>query len=109
MQSDEIRVVVLPGNVIYRGEQKIGPGEELDIAETELMRLSGIVEPVEGPGQGGETNPLVDAIENLDPDKNNELVWTKSGKPQVSALAEIVGHAVSAKERDQAWEEFCNP
>ncbi|MCG9624637.1 HI1506-related protein [Vibrio mediterranei] len=46
---------------------------------------------------------LVEAIKLLDP--SNKAHFTSGGKPQTDVLAELMGDKVSAKERDEAWEE----
>lgn len=39
-----------------------------------------------------------------DPNKEDESLWTKGGKPDVKALASLLGYEISAAERDAAWE-----
>ena len=66
----------------------------------------------DGSGKGGEKKPepsdpaarqaaITAAIGLLD--SNHEANWTKSGQPDATALTEIVGWQVSAKERSEAW------
>lgn len=45
---------------------------------------------------------LVDLIGHIDID--DKPMWTNGGKPQTSALENMHGGSVSAKERDTAWE-----
>jgi len=39
-----------------------------------------------------------------DPERTDEEVWTKAGKPDVKALELLLGLDISAAERDAAWE-----
>lgn len=45
---------------------------------------------------------IVSAIGELD--KDNVSNWTTGGKPQIPAIQEITGWALTGKERDAAWE-----
>lgn len=47
---------------------------------------------------------LVSLIHELDVD--DQSMWTTSGKPQASALENLHGGSVSAKERDAAWDAY---
>ncbi len=47
---------------------------------------------------------LSDAFDLLE--EGNKAHWTKDGKPEVKALADILGRNVSAKERDEAWNKY---
>lgn len=47
---------------------------------------------------------LIAAIGTLD--KNDAAHFTADGKPSANVLKEILGEAVSAEERDLAWEEY---
>lgn len=47
---------------------------------------------------------IEEAFAYLEPD--NEAHFTKSGKPDVKALEEILGRKVTAGERDQAWDAY---
>ncbi|WP_413206722.1 hypothetical protein [Rhodospirillum sp. A1_3_36] len=51
-----------------------------------------------------EAGDLVTAIGQLNP-KNSEH-FTKAGLPEVKALSEVAGRAVTAQERDAAWAAF---
>ena len=44
---------------------------------------------------------IVDAMTDLSPD-----AFGKDGKPAVKILEEILGHPVSAAQRDQAWAQY---
>lgn len=44
---------------------------------------------------------IIDAIGTLDP--ANEDLWLRDGKPDTNAIAEIIGWAVTAGERNAAW------
>ena len=63
----------------------------------------------EDPAQdGGERADLIrqavlDMMES-DPEREDETAWTKSGKPDVKALSDMVGFEVSAAERDAAFD-----
>ena len=45
---------------------------------------------------------ILEAIDELD--RNNPELWTRSGKPQVSALEAVLGFDINSAERDAAWE-----
>lgn len=59
--------------------------------------------PAPPPAPAAEVSDLVRAIRALDPD--DPAHWTKSGKPDATALTERLGRQVSAAERDEAWAE----
>ncbi len=42
-------------------------------------------------------------------DKNDKTVWTKDGRPNTSALSELLGWLVNGAERDRAWAELNKP
>lgn len=52
---------------------------------------------------------LVDAIRTLD--REDTSVWTKDGRPRVSALEATLGRDIRAAERDAAWDAYklCAP
>lgn len=56
---------------------------------------------VDGGGNGNALS-IAEAIMQLDP--NNEAHFTRSGKPEVKALAALLGENVSAAERDEVWD-----
>jgi len=76
---------------------------DLDIGEPLLGdgTLAEVSQDSDGPGRD---DLLQLAIQSLDPENNDH--FTNSGKPQATALAEIIKTPVSAAERDAAWEQF---
>jgi len=71
----------------------------------------------EGAGKGADPGPspaaaadedrhqaIVDVIAVLDPE--DAQLWTKSGAPVVAALERVLGHDITAAERDAAWEGY---
>jgi hypothetical protein len=54
--------------------------------------------------QGTVPGTLIEAIALLDP--ANVDHFTSTGKPQIDALETLLGHKVTAAERDAAWETF---
>jgi hypothetical protein len=54
--------------------------------------------------QGSVPDTLATAIALLDP--ANVDHFTSTGKPQIDALETLLGHKVTAAERDEAWETF---
>lgn len=59
---------------------------------------SGVV----GKGDVSKPDTVVAAIKLLDPE--NKDLFTQGGKPTTEALSELMGRAVTATERDSAWE-----
>lgn len=53
---------------------------------------------------GAVPSTLIEAIALLDPANVDHFLG--SGKPSVEALEKLLGHAVTAAERDEAWETF---
>jgi len=53
-------------------------------------------------GEALQLQKVIYAIGQLE--KGNEAHWTKTDKPEVKPLTEIVGFKVSAALRDQAWD-----
>lgn len=47
---------------------------------------------------------IIEAIGMLKEGKKEH--WTQGGKPEVKALEEILGHDITAKERDEAFDKF---
>ncbi len=107
-ESNETLVLVGKGHVIETGKEIIPPGDTFLCREEDLPRLLklGVVSIVE---EAVESQPrldmLVTAIGELDPNQENDENWTKSGKPQVSALEALLGVTdISAAERDEAYD-----
>lgn len=93
--------------VVYNGTAYPAGGDiELDEATAgPLLKGGAIGEPeASGPDAGGGTGGLERVVEAIAaiPDDDPEL-WTKSGKPQVGAIAAVLGEAVTAAQRDEAW------
>ena len=91
------------------------PGASLSLGKDEADRMIGRGHAIEATGAGAPaaepakkpkgdklTAALVEAIGGLN--KDDEDLWTGSGKPNVNALEAVLGYAVSAAERDGAWD-----
>lgn len=95
---------VVIGPLRHDGKRyQAGETVELTPAQAAPLLRDGVVV-----GRHAEAEPetleerILDAIDELDPDNKDH--WTNDGKPDATALAEIVGERVSAKLRDQVWE-----
>ena len=81
------------------------PGTVLEgLSERELADLAGMVEEA-GPDAPPAATPrqaLADMLAR-DPERSDEELWTRSGKPLAAALSAACGRPVSAQERDEAW------
>jgi hypothetical protein len=47
---------------------------------------------------------LSNAISGLE--KTDQSLWMKDGRPRTEALSATVGHRITAKQRDQAWQQW---
>ncbi len=105
---ESFKVEVCEGHVVYHGDDIVAPGEsfEADAATARKLLNSEVVVLAELEEEKPGNDPLVAAIGGLDPDKSNGEFWTKSGKPQTSALEKRVGLMVSARDRDAAWKRY---
>ncbi|MDO6542815.1 HI1506-related protein [Photobacterium sanguinicancri] len=54
--------------------------------------------------QINEQITLISAISQLDPENPDH--FTTGNKPQVDALSKLVGHSVTASQRDDAWADY---
>ncbi len=90
-------------------KKKYMPGDsvELDVDLAAPLMEAKSISPMLSDDPFGEVTALDKAlghaIELLDPDKKNKADWTRSGMPQVKALAEIMGEDISAGLRDTAY------
>lgn len=75
-----------------------------------LLEAGAISGPIGAAAGVAPTDPqerlaaIVTAIGSLNTD--NEDLWLKDGKPDVSAISEALGWTVSAAERNAAWEQI---
>lgn len=105
-------------NLVVNGET-IADGGSCEVGDAEAKALidRGLAKPDDGrEEEAGESGADADrhaqilaAIRDLleaDPDRADETVWTKAGKPEVRAIEELLGFDISAAERDAAWEEL---
>lgn len=83
----------------------IPPGKSVNIPDEEAQTLieRQLARPVEAiaPSVEDRLDALVDAIGDLEPDQ-----FSQEGKPTVKALEALVGHTITASERDDAWSLF---
>lgn len=78
------------------------------LTETEL-----VIQPVEDtepvipePVEDERRAAIIDAMHRMlfdDPGRDNQDLWTKSGKPEVRALLAITGLKITARERNKYW------
>lgn len=94
--------------VVGKEKRIAPPGEVVDLDDLEAMDLieRGIAKKYDPATAAiaateGRSGKIQAAITELD-DANEEL-WTGSGKPKTSAIAEVLGEPVSSEERDEAW------
>ena len=103
-------VIVNPGRVVEDGQTLHRPGGdpfEMDDDQAAKLIARNILSPSKVEHNAADKErQLVDAIGQLDADKTNNDHWTNSEKPQTRALADIIGVAVSAAERDAAYEVY---
>jgi len=99
-----------------RGERR-RKGEVVEVIDASAAWLIGQGIAIDAAGgsetdnSGSETDnrqaQIEAAIRDLlesDPERTDEEVWTKAGKPDVKALELLLGLDISAAERDAAWE-----
>lgn len=101
---------VLPASVYALGREGEPPYQVQPPAKTAALLPVrgnlGLVPPVAGDAAASSAEPtpavltVAEAIAQLDPE--NPEHYTKGGKPQTSALEQILGRPVSAAERDAA-------
>ena len=73
------------GGLLGRGRRKPSPAPK----------------PKPSPAPKPKGDPIVAAIRSLDTDDRS--LWTRSGKPRVSAVEDVLGRDITAAERDKAW------
>ena len=103
-------VIVNPGRVVDDGKTLHKPNGdpfEMDDGQAEKLIARNIVSPAQVEHDAADKErQLVEAIDTLDSNKANNDHWTNSEKPQTRALADIIGVAVSAAERDAAYKVY---
>ncbi len=68
---------------------------------SDVARAAGL-EPEEADAAAGTLEVRIEsAIRSLD--RNDEPLWTKSGKPRVLAIERVLGEDISAAQRDASW------
>lgn len=78
-----------------------------DADSKELVEIGAIAESAATAGSVVPTDPaerqaaIVAAIYKLDP--NNADLWLRDGRPDASAIVEILGWNITATERNEAW------
>lgn len=99
-----MKIIPLTALRLGKGEalEVVLPGKSVDVSDAEAQRLIG-----RGLAKSDETsavNPsdlndaIVDAIGDLSPES-----FGKDGKPNVKAIESMLGHDITAADRDKAW------
>lgn len=92
---------------------RLGDTVRLSEDEAAAVAVGVLGAPSEGDGDEAETLtaseeaalvPVLRAIQSLVP--GAEGVWLNDGRPNATALATVLGRAVSAAERDAAWQAY---
>jgi len=100
-------------NLVVNGET-VEDGSRCEIGEAEALALidRGLAVPDDGAAEPSSDDDrhalIVDAIRDLiesDPERADDSIWTKSGKPDIKALESLLGFDVTAAERDAAMAE----
>ncbi len=106
-----MKVKVQSGHSITLGRDHFLPGDicELEDAEARQLITSGVAaaitngEPTDI-GGGSFIDEIVSAIGTLPIDDGD--LWTKGGKPQIAALADVLQKQITAGDRDKAWQRY---
>lgn len=77
-------------------------GDEVNMTAKQAQACSAVGDEIKNPDSVDPIHYLVKKMGLLD--KDNKEHWTNDNKPDTRALSKLMGSAVSAADRDRAWD-----